>query len=576
MDINTINTIFLTGATLIVVCLLLSRPSSKLGIPILLVVLVVGMIAGEDGLGQIEFNNHALTYFICNLALAIILLEGGMQTSIARFRVALWPSLSLATIGVVVTSSFTGLMAIWLFDLTIFQGLLVGALVGSTDAAVVFSMLKGQRLNDRVGSTLEIESGTNDPMAVFLTVTLISMLSSSEASIGVSYVATNFALQFGVGSVVGLVGGMLLWKLINRIELQEGMYSVLTIGSGVAIFALSNKLGGSGILSIYLLGLLLGNKPIRYRYSILRVLDGLTWLCQITMFLVLGLLVTPSTLVDIMMPALVLAFGLIFLARPIAVWVGLFPFRRYTVKELIFISWVGLRGAVPIILAVFPLMAGLDNAQLYFNIAFFVVIVSLLVQGSSLVPIARLTQVLLPQKPTPIYRTGIEIFWSSEWEILVYRLKKGKWCIGEPLKRLAMPEGTRIVALFRQNQLLHPSGSTVLEVDDTLCVLGQEKDLDALSFLFSEAPEDTRFQRYFGDFFLDVHNTVEDVATFYGIDVSKDEAPLTLKALIVAKLTDKPVLGDSFEWKGFHWIVADVDKRGVTKLGLTLPKAKEE
>ncbi|MDR9826418.1 potassium/proton antiporter [Vibrio sp. FNV 38] len=576
MDVNMIDSLFLTGAILIVLSVLLSRASSKLGIPILLIFLVVGMLAGEDGLGQIAFNDHSLTYLISNLALAIILLDGGMRTKVSSFKVAFWPSLSLATIGVALTSTLTGLMAAWLFDLTLLQGILVGAIVGSTDAAAVFSMLKGQSLNERVGSTLEIESGTNDPMAVFLTVTLIAVLANPGADLGWSFLATSFAMQFGMGALIGLGGGWLLWSLVNRVELHEGLYSVLVIGGGVALFALSNKLGGSGILSIYLAGLLIGNKPTSFRHSILNVLDGMTWMSQIAMFLVLGLLVTPSTLLDIMLPALALAFGMILFARPIAVWIGLLPFKSFTTKERKFISWVGLRGAVPIILAVFPMMAGLENAQLYFNIAFFVVMVSLLVQGGTLMKAARMAGVTLPPKPTPISRTGIEIFRASEWEMFVYRLKEEKWCVGEPLKRLALPEGTRITAVFRDQTLLHPSGSTVLQANDTLCVLGQDKDLDALSSLFSEAPEEEEKPRFFGDFFLDINSLVKDVTGYYGITVSEQEGDQTLKQLVEKELGAYPVLGDSFEWYGLHWVIADLQDHQVTKLGLGLPEVAHD
>lgn len=564
-----INTLFLLGGLLISLSILGSRLSSKFGLPLLIIFLALGMLAGEEGVLGIQFDDYSLAFLIGHLALAMILLDGGLRTRLKTFRAGFKPALSLATLGVLLTSGSIGFLAMWIFDLNLFEGLLIGAIIGSTDAAAVFSMLSGRgiNLNERVGATLEIESGTNDPMAIFLTIMLVELITGE---MGGAWDTVLFLLQqFGFGLIIGIGGGWLIAKLLNWMDLAPGLYAMLALALGFSVFGLTGVIGGSGFLAIYLCGLMIGNQPGRHLNFILPVHDGLAWLSQIGLFLILGLLVNPSELLQYALPSLVIALALIFVARPIAVFLSIKPFFRFRWRELGFISWVGLRGAVPIVLAIFPVIGGVENASLYFNVAFAVVLLSLLIQGSTLSLMARWMQVEVPIGIKPNHQGALGILPVNDYEMFVYRIENEQ-LDGQQIRLLRFPSGTLISALFRNNVMLHPKGSTELKLNDTICVISRNEDLDALNQIFSGHSKLKNREAFFGSFTLRGDALLSDVAKAYGLVISSAEHGMTLSDFISRRVGGHPVVGDDVDWHGIHWVVNEVDGDKIIKVGLRL------
>ncbi|MCG6657162.1 potassium/proton antiporter [Halomonas campisalis] len=566
---DTINTLFLLSGFLIALSVLGSRLSTLVGLPLLLIFLGLGMLAGEDGLLGIEFDDHSLAFIIGHLALAMILLDGGLRTRLKTFRVGFKPALTLATLGVFLTSALVGLIAMWVFDLTLVQGLLVGAIVGSTDAAAVFSMLSGRgvHLNERVSATLEIESGTNDPMAIFLTIMLVELLVGEIGSVGETLLF--LVTQFGLGLFIGLGAGWLIARLLRWVDLAPGLYSLLALALGFAVFGLTGFLGGSGFLAIYLTGLMIGNQPGRHLNFILPVHDGLAWLSQIGLFLILGLLVSPMELLEVAVPASLVALALIFVARPLAVLISIKPFFKFRWREIGFIAWVGLRGAVPIVLAIFPVIGGVENASLYFNVAFAVVLMSLLIQGGSLPLMARWMRVEVPLGVTPNHRGPLGILPENDYEMFVYKVENQD-LDDVPIRLLRFPSGAVISALFREHAMLHPKGSTRLKIGDVICVIGRADDLPALNRLFSGDAKLKQERAFFGTFTFDGDALMHDIAGVYGLTLSPGEQEMTLAEFVSLRVGGHPVVGDDVDWHGIHWVVSEMEGNKVTRVGLRL------
>lgn len=566
------NTAILVGASLLLVSIVASDISSRMGAPLLLVFLLLGMLAGEDGPGGIRFDDFVTTYVIGSLALAVIIFDGGMRTRRERFRVALWPALSLASVGVLVTAALVGAFAAWALGLPPLQGMLLGAIVGSTDAAAVFALLRtqGAALKERVAATLEIESGSNDPMAIFLTVALLELIAAGRTELDAS-VAAALLMQFGIGAVVGLAGGRLLVWLINRLTLVTGLYPLLAVAGGLLVYALTAQLGGSGFLAIYLAGLVLGNAQLQAAQNILRVHDGLAWISQIAMFLILGLLVTPSQLVDVALPALGIAAFLMLVARPLAVMLSLLPFR-FPWREQLYIGWVGLRGAVPIVLALFPMMYGIEDARLYFNIAFFIVLVSLLLQGWTIAPAARVLGLEVPPPTGPHQRLTLDVPGHFEHEILAYEVQPGSLIAARELAAVDLPEAVHIMAVLRDGkpQALRPD--LKLAPRDQVYVLAEPKSLPQLNRLFDphRAPDRLEEHRYFGDFVLNGDALLGELAEVYGIQVPEESARKTLADYLAGLFHGRVVVGDRAALGSAELVVREIRDGKVSRVGLKL------
>lgn len=566
--ITAVNLAILIGAGLIVASAFTSVVSQRIGAPLLLIFLVIGLLAGEDGILGIEFDNAPVAYFIGALALAIILFDSGFATPYQRYRQAAGPALLLATLGVVVTAGLVGAAARLLLDLGWVEALMLGAIVASTDAAAVFFLLKvgGITLRERVSGTLEIESGTNDPMSIFLTVTLASLATAGGAAADVGlHLAWTFVREIGLGAALGWAGGIGIAWLLNRLRsLDPGLYPIVTVSLALVVFAATGMLGGSGFLAAYVAGLVAGNRRVLHVARIRRFQVGMTWLAQIGMFLTLGLLATPSHFGAALIPAILLAAILIFFARPVAVLLCLLPFG-FNSREIAFVGWVGLRGAVSILLAILPTLYGVPNASLYFNVVFVMVLASLLVQGWTTGLAARRLRLVVPTRTGLVERLELELP-GADQELVGYRIHPdspvGR---GERAPRWARP---LLIVRGERSFSVHNAGA--LRPDDHVYLFASSRQVALLDRIYGTSAT-SGDEALLGDFVLPPDAGLSEVARLYGLQLDPEAAGTTAAGFLALELHGPPEVGDRASLGPVDLVVRAVDETGaIAEVGLSL------
>lgn len=568
MFLETLNIAVLIGSALVVAAAFTSLLSLRFGAPLLLVFLVIGLFVGEDGLG-LEFDNLGTAYIIGAVALAIILFDSGFATRTATLRLAAWPSLALATVGVILTAGLVSVAAHFIFGFPWAYGFLLGVIVAPTDAAAVFFLLRvgGITLRDRVRSTLEIESGSNDPIAIFLTLSLVSYLGIVGA---VGEPESNFLadliLQVVVGGLVGFGGGLLIAQVLNRTSFEAGLYPIVAIAMALIIFAVANLAHGSGFLAVYIAGLVAGNARLRHGVALRRFQEGTTWLAQIAMFLTLGLLASPHEFPGVALKAMGLAAFLILVARPVAVWLCLVGFR-FTREEMAFVSWVGLRGAVSILLAILPIIGGLAYARAMFNTTFVVVLASLLVQGWTIGPMARWLGLVVPPRRGPVDRIELELPGRGDHEIVAYVVHPDSAVArGERIPRWARPS-----LVVRDGRTLRPHRFGRPQAGDQIYVITTPDYIELLDRLFAAAPEEAKDPALYGEFALPPDTRLADIARVYPVTVSLEDAALTVAEFLRRELSGDIEAGDRVPLGDVDVIVRDVDdNHRITEIGIAM------
>jgi cell volume regulation protein A len=556
----------LLGALLVLAGILSSLIAMRFGAPLLLVFLLLGMAAGESGPGGITFDDVRATYVVGSIALALILFDGGLRTRLSTFRSVLAPAMVLATLGVLLTAALTAPFARYILGMDWTEAFLVGAVVASTDAAAVFFLIhaKGLRLRPRVGAVLEVESGINDPFAVFLTIALVEfLLIGSDDSW--QHVAISLASEAVLGTIIGIVGGRAMVLVLNRLGLAQGLHAPFVATSALVIFALAQALHGSGFLAAYLAGMVVGNRPTRAHNAVVVFLDATTWLAQIVMFVLLGLLASPQELLRMSFAALVVSLALALLARPLAVVLLLAPFR-FAWREKVFISWVGLRGAVGIFLGSIPLLVGLPNAQVYFNIAFVVVLTSLLVQGWSIAWAARVLHIALPRHDHMPRRVELDLPGQLEQEIVGYPVPANS----PYLRRGLLPSWARPTLVVRDEKILGPAEAGPVRQGDYIYLLAPPEKAHALDRFFVDMPPPARPDpALLGDFFVTGDHTLGELAQIYGLEIAPEETAISLADFFAMRIK-QPKQGDILPLGTIALIAHGMTNSRVTSVGLRL------
>jgi len=564
-----VDNLILVAGVLLILGIASSKLSTRVGLPVLVLFLVVGMLAGSEGPGGIAFENYTLAHGVGTIALVLILFDGGLRTKMSTFRRVMAPSLVLASVGVVLTAVGVAAAAVTILRVSWLEAMLLGSIVSSTDAAAVFAVLRsrGVRVKERVAATLELESGSNDPMAVLLTVICIELvLGRLTPGPGVAWL---FVKQLALGAVVGWMVGRVTGAAVKRVNLDAaGLYPVLTGAAALVAYGATATVGGSGFLAVYIAGVVLGSGRLVFRRGVFLFHDGAAWLAQITMFVLLGLLSFPSRLVGAAGPALLVAGTLVFVARPLAVVACLLPFR-YPAREVAFIAWGGLKGAVPIILATYPLLRGVVGAEALFDVVFFAVVVSAVTQGWTLPSAARLLHLQRPPVPEPPVTLEITSLKDVDGDIVEYTLGRDDPAAGRRIRELSFPDGALVAMVVRGQQMIAPRGSTQLLPGDHVFVLLRPAARWLVDRIFSSRGSGGVPEPPVGEFPLRGAARLAELEEFYGIRV---EAPGsgTLDEFLRARLGTELEIGRSVTVGPVTLTVREIVDERVETVGLSI------